>query len=253
MGNQAGATVNDPVAIVLAAGEGRRMRSDLPKVLHTACGRTLVDYVFDAARGAGVRRLVVVVGHKADEVRTALSGHADVEFALQSQQLGTGHAVSMCCDLLADHVGPVVVLNGDMPLIRDKSIRALLDFQRAEQAACVIGTARTEANRGLGRIVRDGAGEFQRIVEEVDATPAEAAILEINSGCYVFDSTRLWEALTKVAPNNRQGQYYLTDCAAILLADGRRVVAQPCLEISEVLGVNSPEQLADVEAVLTGT
>ncbi len=228
------------------------MRSDLPKVLHIACGRTLVDHVLDAARAAGVCRLVVVVGHKADEVRTALSGHADVEFALQSEQLGTGHAVAMCRDCLAEHAGPVVVLNGDTPLIRGESIRTLLDIQRTEQAACVIGTARTEANQGLGRIVRNETGEFERIVEEVDATPEEVAIREINTGCYAFDGIRLWDALARVAPNNRQGQYYLTDCAAILLADGQRVVASATLEIFEALGVNSPGQLADVEAALSG-
>ena len=245
--------MNSPVAIVLAAGEGRRMQSDLPKVLHTARGRRLVDWVLDAARAAGVTRMVVVVGHKADEVRAALSDQPDVSFALQAEQLGTGHAVSMCRDALSDHHGPIVVLNGDMPLIRGESIEALLDAQRQKSAACVVGTARTEANVGLGRIVRDERGEFVRIVEEIDATPEEAAIEEINTGLYAFDGPRLWDALSRVEPNNQQGQFYLTDCAEILLSDGRRVIASCSLDIKEAMGVNTPEQLAEVEASLSGT
>ena len=244
--------VSSPVAIVLAAGEGRRMQSDLPKVLHTAGGRRLVDWVLDAARAAGVGRLVVVVGHKSEEVRAALSDQHDVSFALQAEQLGTGHAVSMCRDGLADHDGPVVVLNGDMPLIRGGSIRALLDAQRQESAACVVGTARTEANVGLGRIIRDQGGEFVRIVEEVDATPEEAAIEEINTGLYAFDGPRLWDALCRVETNNQQAQIYLTDCAEILLSDGCRVIASCSLDIREAMGVNTLEQLDEVEASLSG-
>ena len=242
-----------PVAIVLAAGEGRRMNSDLPKVLHVAAGRPLVGWVLDAARDAGIGRLVVVVGHKANQVQAALSEQADVSFAVQSEQLGTGHAVLMCRDVLSDHDGPIVVLNGDMPLIRSESIRSLLDAQRDESAACVVGTARTESNAGLGRIVRDERGEFLRIVEEVDATQEEAAIEEINTGLYAFDGTLLWQALSRVEPNNRQGQYYLTDCAEILMAEGHRVVASCSLDINEAMGVNTPEQLAEVETALSRT
>ena len=242
-----------PVAIVLAAGEGRRMNSDLPKVLHVAAGRPLVGWVLDAARDAGIGRLVVVVGHKANQVQAALSEQADVSFAVQSEQLGTGHAVLMCRDVLSDHDGPIVVLNGDMPLIRSESIRSLLDAQRDESAACVVGTARTESNAGLGRIVRDERGEFLRIVEEVDATQEEAAIEEINTGLYAFDGTLLWQALSRVEPNNRQGQYYLTDCAEILMAEGHRVVASCSLDITEAMGVNTPEQLAEVETALSRT
>ena len=226
------------------------MDSDLPKVLHSAAGRPLVEWVLDAARVAGIGRLVVVVGHKAQQVRDALSGHGDVSFAMQSEQLGTGHAVMMCQDVLKDHDGSIAILNGDMPLIRGESIRSLLDARRAESAACVVGTARTQSNAGLGRIVRDEAGEFLRIVEEVDATPAEAAIEEINTGLYAFDGPLLWESLSRVEPNNRQGQYYLTDCAQILLSEGHRVVASCSLEISEAMGVNTLDQLSEVDAAL---
>ncbi|MBW3538878.1 MAG: NTP transferase domain-containing protein [Planctomycetes bacterium] len=239
-------TTAPPVAVVLAAGKGTRMKSARPKVLHEVLGRPLVEYVLDAARAAGAARVVVVVGHGADEVRDALSKHRDVSFVLQSQQLGTGHAVMVCRDELAGHTGPVLVLSGDTPLVRGETLAGLLAEQRRAGAACVIGTAVTEANRGLGRIVRDAAGHFVRIVEERDAAPEEAAIREINTGCYAFDGPALLWALERLRPENVQAEYYLTDCPAILLADGRSVVAAPLFDIREAMGVNTPEQLAEV-------
>jgi len=244
--------VDGPVAIVLAAGEGRRMQSDLPKVLHEACGRPLVDFVLDSARDAGADRLLVVVGYQAPVVQQKLKSRGDVEFALQAEQLGTGHAVMICRESLAEHQGPVLVLNGDMPLIRARSLARLLAVQQEQAAACVVGTARTEANAGLGRIVRDEEGGFERIVEEADATPEEAKIEEINTGCFVFDGQKLWEALDQLRPNNRQGQFYLTDCAEILRESGHIVVASCTFEIEEAMGVNTPEQLSAVEAALSG-
>lgn len=238
------------VAVILAAGKSKRMQSDTPKVLHPACGRPIVEYVLDAARQAGCTRLVVVVGHQADVVRAALAHHADVEFALQAEQLGTGHAVMMAREQLADHQGPVLVLTGDTPLLRAKSLRGLLDEQRAHAAACVVGTARTAQNEGLGRIVRDAGGKFLRIVEQKDATPQEQAITEINTGCFAFDGPALFQALDQVRPNNVQSEYYLTDCAEILGAAGKNVRAACTFDIVEALGVNTPEQLAEVERVM---
>lgn len=240
----------DPVAIILAAGKGTRMKSELPKVMHTACGRPMVEHVLDAARSAGVKRLVVVVGYNADAVRDGLARHRDVEFAMQTEQKGTGHAVQMCADQLVDHDGPVLVLAGDTPLLRGESLAALLAELRDQQATCVIGTAITENNFGLGRVVRSSAGDFVRIVEQKDTTPEEAAIREINTGCYAFDSRWLFQSLTQIRPNNSQGEYYLTDVPAILNAAGQRVIAAPKLTIEEAMGVNTPDQLAEVEAVL---
>ena len=239
-----------PVAIILAAGKGTRMKSELPKVMHTACGRPMVEHVLDAARSAGVERLVVVVGYQAELVRDGLRRHRDVEFALQSEQKGTGHAVQMCAEQLANHDGPVLVLAGDTPLLRGESLAALLSELRHQHAACVIGTAITENNFGLGRVVRSSSGDFLRIVEQKDTTPEEAAIREINTGCYAFDGRLLFQALTQIRPNNSQGEYYLTDVPAILKAEGHRVIAAPKLTIEEALGVNTPEQLTEVEAVL---
>jgi bifunctional UDP-N-acetylglucosamine pyrophosphorylase/glucosamine-1-phosphate N-acetyltransferase len=239
-----------PVAVILAAGKSTRMQSELPKVLHEICGRPMIEYILDTARAAGAKRLVVVVGHKADVVRQALSRHRDVEFALQSEQKGTGHAVMMCRDNLAHHDGPVLVLAGDTPLLRSESLAALLAELRAKHAVCVVGTARTENNRGLGRIVRDSAGNFVRIVEEKDATPEEKQIQEINTGCFAFDRRALFEALDQLRPNNRQSEYYLTDCPAILMNSGQRVVATCKLDIREAMGVNTLEQLAEVQQEL---
>ena len=238
------------VAIVLAAGEGRRMRSPLPKVLHHAAGRSLVDWVLAAAAGAGVERTVVVVGHGGDEVRRALAGKSGLEFAVQPEQLGTGHAVLMCRDQLRDHHGGILVLNGDTPLVRADSLAALVAARDEADAACVIGTARTAANQGLGRVLRDDQGEFVRIVEEADATPEGATIEEINTGSYVFDGGRLWAVLDRLQPDNRQAQYYLTDCAAILRQDGHRVIAGCTMDAVEAMGVNTPEQLEAVERLL---
>ena len=228
------------------------MNSDLPKVLHRACGRTLVEYVLDAAAEAGARRLVVVIGHRAELVREALAGRTSVEFAVQERQLGTGDAVKAATGTLGTHDGPILVLNGDMPLIRGASLRKLLDEQRTRGAACVVGTATTEQNAGLGRIVRDASGGFLRIVEERDASPEEKQIREINTGCFAFAGPDLFAALQEIRPANQQAEYYLTDCAEILRRKGQPVVALPCFDIAEALGVNTPQQLADVELELKG-
>lgn len=239
-----------PAAVILAAGKSTRMKSELPKVLHPILGRPMIDYVLDAARSAGCEKIVVIVGHKAEEVKAALSHHPDVEFALQADQKGTGHAVMMSADNLAEHDGPVLVLAGDTPLLKGSSLSRLLEVQQQQNAACVVGTAITEANEGLGRIVRDTNGSFLRIVEQKDATPEEAAILEINTGCFAFDGRQLFKALNQVRPNNNQAEYYLTDCAEILLKDGETVLAETAFNIQEALGVNTQEQLAEVADIL---
>src|SRR5262245_43460749 len=238
------------VSVILAAGKSTRMKSALPKVLHEVCGRPMIEYVLDAAREAGVSRQVVIVGYEADQVKEALAGQRGVEFALQSEQKGTGHAVMMCRDNLRDHDGPVMVLTGDAPLMRSESLGALLDEFGAEQAACVIGTAGTEFNQGLGRSVRSPAGEFLKIGEHQDATPAELATTEIHVGCDVIDCLSLVEALAEIKPNHQQKEYYLTDCAAILKAKGKRVVASKKLDIVEALGVNTRAELAKVHGAV---
>ncbi len=246
-----------PVAVILAAGKSTRMKSEVPKVLHPVCGRLMIEYVLDAARAAGVEKLIVVVGHKADMVRAALSHHSDVVFAEQTEQKGTGHAVMMCESHLAGHDGSVLILAGDTPLLQGSSLKALLDSQSSQGAACVIGAADTKNNDGLGRVVRNAAGEFQCIVEQKDASEDQKKITEINTGCYAFSTPLLLSALRKVKPNNSQSEYYLTDCPRILMDDGHKVAATCSLTIEEALGVNTRVQLSEVHAsiqarILTG-
>jgi len=236
-----------PIAVVLAAGKSTRMKSDVPKVLHLVCGRLMIEYVLDAARAAGAAKLVVVVGHKADLVRKSLAHHPDVTFAEQTEQKGTGHAVMMCESQLAGHEGSVLILAGDTPLLQGSSLKALLDAQASENAACVIGTAETSNNDGLGRVVRDASGAFQCIVEQKDATADQRLITEINTGCYAFNTPLLLQSLRKLQPNNVQSEYYLTDCPRILMDDGHKVAASCSLTIEEALGVNTRVQLSEVQ------
>ncbi len=238
--------MKNALAIVLAAGKSTRMKSALPKVVHEVCGRPMVDYVLEAARLAGVADIVAVIGYEAEHVRGVMSHHSDVTFALQTEQKGTGHAIQMCLPQLKEHAGPVLILAGDTPLLKASSLRSLLETQAEQKAGCVIGTAFTSQNKGLGRIVRGTDGKFERIVEEKDATDEQKKIEEINTGCYAFDGPALVSALGKLTPNNAQGEYYLTDCPALIQAMGHPVVATPSFTITEALGVNTRVQLAEV-------
>ncbi len=214
-----------PVAIILAAGHGKRMKSGRAKVLHEVCGRPMIRYVVEAARGAGAKTIVVVVGYGADQVRACLETEPDVHFATQERQLGTGDAVRVCRPLLADYRGPAMVLVGDEPLLRPQPLSDLLARQHEDRDACLLGTAVLPDPTGFGRILRDSAGRFLRIVEERDCTPEEKAIREVNPSCYVFDLPGLWEVLDRLDTRNAQGEYYLTDAPALLQSLGRKVVA----------------------------
>jgi len=235
------------MAIVLAAGKGTRMRSELPKVLVPVCGRPMVRYVVEALQVAGVSRLVVVVGYRADLVRAELQDVPGIEFVDQSEQLGTGHAVMMCREQLAAHRGPVVVVAGDSPMLQAESVATLLKEFRARGAACLVGTVRRDDPHGYGRIVRDSAGQFAGIVEEKDATPDQKAIHEINVSTYVFDAQQLLWALDQLRADNSQREYYITDCPGVLLAAGKLVAALDVLKPREALSINSVEELASVE------
>lgn len=239
-----------PIAIVLAAGKGTRMKSNLPKVLCQANGRPLVEYVLDALRAAGVEKIIVVVGYKAEEVKRQLAGYDNIEYALQSEQRGTGHAVMMCTDNMKDHKGAVVVVAGDSPMLQSTSIKALLDDFTANQPGCILGTLIHQNPTGLGRIVRDDAGKFTGIVEEKDATDDQRKINEVNMSTYVFDGQKLLGALGRLTDENSQGEYYITDVPTILMSDNEDVRALPVLKPIEALSVNTVEHLADVEAAM---
>ncbi|MFZ9089902.1 MAG: NTP transferase domain-containing protein, partial [Planctomycetaceae bacterium] len=238
------------MAVILAAGKSTRMKSDLPKVLHPICGRPMIEYVLDSARAAGAQKLIVIVGHRADLVQAALQHHSDVVFAHQTEQKGTGHAVMMAESHLQNVEGDVLVLAGDTPLLKGDSLRALLELRSSQQAACVIGTADTPNNHGLGRVVRNDNGAFAAIVEQKDASPEQQAITEINTGCYAFDTQLMLRALKQLQPNNSQAEYYLTDAPSILQADGHRVEACCSLTLDEALGVNTRVQLAEARTAI---
>jgi bifunctional UDP-N-acetylglucosamine pyrophosphorylase/glucosamine-1-phosphate N-acetyltransferase/UDP-N-acetylglucosamine pyrophosphorylase len=243
----------------MAAGRGTRMGGDLPKVLFEAAGKTLVRWVLDALEAAGVTDRIVVVGYRAELVETSLAGLPGVSFALQKQQRGTGDAVAAAASLIADrlrerpddHRTPVVIVCGDSPMLRPESVTGLLRRFAELQAACLLGTAITTDPRGLGRIVRDAHGRFVGIVEEKDATAEQRSIHEVNMSTYVFEARALLHALSQLNNANAAGEYYITDCPGMLLAEGQPVDAVNCLDQSETLSVNTPEQLAAVAAALT--
>ncbi|MHB8974755.1 MAG: NTP transferase domain-containing protein [Pirellulaceae bacterium] len=238
------------LAIILAAGKGTRMKSDLPKVLCPVRGRPMVEFVLDVLRQAGVDHLLVVVGYRSDLVRETLRHHADVEFVEQTEQLGTGHAVKMCRTQLAHHDGPVLIVTGDSPLTQVTSLATLFRDFETDRPACVLGTIHKENPSGLGRIVRDAHGAFAGIVEEKDATESQLAGTEVNMSTYVFDAPKLVRALDLLQNTNRQKEYYLTDCPGILKAGGETVRALPVLQPCEALSINTVSDLAVVEAAM---
>jgi bifunctional UDP-N-acetylglucosamine pyrophosphorylase/glucosamine-1-phosphate N-acetyltransferase/UDP-N-acetylglucosamine pyrophosphorylase len=234
-------------AILLAAGKGTRMDSDLPKVLVSACGRPLVDYVLDAVNQAGVRDTIVVVGYAAKLVREALANRDHVTFCDQTEQLGTGHAVQVCRAELEGFDGGVLVLTGDSPLTQVDSLNHLIELFQTEQPVCVMGTLRTDDPTGLGRIVRDENGRFQAIVEDKDATAEQKRINEVNMSTYLFDCQALLTALDSLSNDNQQGEYYITDCPGILKAAGQDVRALAVLKPCEALSINTVGDLKIVE------
>ena len=234
----------------MAAGKGTRMESDLPKVLFPVCGRPMVEYVLDALKEAGVDRIVVIVGYRADLVREALGNRPGIEFVEQTEQLGTGHAVMVCREVLKDHEGLVFVIAGDAPMIQSDSVQALLDDFDREPAACILGTAHKDAPFGLGRIVRSEAGEFTGIVEERDATEEQKQITEVNMSYYVFRCPDLLSALEDIRPDNSQGEYYITDVPGVLLDQEKPVRALQVLKPCEVLSINTVKELQIVELAM---
>jgi bifunctional UDP-N-acetylglucosamine pyrophosphorylase / glucosamine-1-phosphate N-acetyltransferase len=240
--------MHDAVAVVLGAGMGTRMKSDLPKVLCPVLGRPMIEFVLDALSASGASRVIAVVGYRADDVRNALAARTNVEYAVQAERLGTGHAVKMARERLLGHEGPTIVVAGDSPMIQAGSVRKLLDHFREHRPACLLGTLHKPTPAGLGRIVRDAAGEFQGIVEDRDATEEQRRITEVNMSTYIFDNRELLHALDLLKNENRQKEYYLTDCPGILKGEGKRVQALPVLQPCEALSINTAEELAQVEA-----
>ncbi len=234
-------------AVILAAGKGTRMTGDLPKVLHAVAGKPMVAWVIDAVRKAGADRVILVIGHGAEEVRNRITG---VEFVTQEPQLGTGHAAICCNQALEDFNGDVLILGGDGPLLRAATINAMMNRHKETDAAATLATSTIPDPTGYGRIVRDGNGQFAAIVEHRNATPEQLEIHEIYPSYAVFDKTLLFNELDALAPNALSGEYYLTEIPAMLREDGHRVEVVDAVPPEDVLSINTPEQLAEVESIL---
>ncbi len=235
-------------AVILAAGKGTRMKSDLPKVLHKISGRPLLDHVLDTSAAAGIDRMVVVVGHMASLVEETCHREG-IEFILQEPQLGTGHAVQMAVPALREG-GFCVVLAGDVPLLRINTLKRLVQGTVESEAAAVVLTCVVDDATSYGRIIKDEDGKICKIVEAVDATLDELAVGEYNTGVFCFRTERLIEALDNLTTDNQQGEYYLTDTVAWLVDQGHRVEAVMTKDPDEVVGINTVDELAAAAELL---
>jgi len=242
--------MSDLHIVILAAGKGTRMKSALPKVVHSLAGRPIIEHVLSTARGLKAASTVLVVGHEAEQVRSALAAYPALHFVVQSPQLGTGHALLQTEPLLGARAGTVLLLYGDVPLLRTSTLEQVLERHQVARAAATVLTAERDDPDGYGRIVRDEAGRIARIVEERDASTEERAIREINSGIYAFSLEHLFEALRGLATDNAQGEYYLTDLVAAYRHRGLTVETLKLDDDAELRGVNSRVDLADLTRVM---
>ncbi len=232
-------------ALVLAAGQGKRIKSDLPKVLHKVCGKEMVKHVIDSIRKSGIDDVNVIVGKGAELVKERTSDR-NVSYSLQEEQLGTGHAVKCAEDFLKDKKGVVAVFAGDTPLIKQSTIEKLFNEHIENKNAATVLTSMVEDPTGYGRIVRDSNNEVLKIVEHKDCNEEELKIKEMNTAIYCFDIELLVSSLSKINNNNNQGEYYLTDVIEILKSEGKKIGAV-ITEFEETIGVNSRVQLAEAE------
>jgi bifunctional UDP-N-acetylglucosamine pyrophosphorylase/glucosamine-1-phosphate N-acetyltransferase len=236
--------------VILAAGQGTRMKSRMAKVLHRAGGKPLIEHALDAAFGiAPPSRVFVVVGHQAEEVRAAVERRG-ARTILQAEQLGTGHAV-LCGEAeLAGLAERLVVFYGDCPLIRDATLRDLVNLQTQSASTCALATTDLSDPTGYGRVLRDGSGDVSAIVEQKAATPEQLAVREINAGVYSFDAGAFWKHIHELRPDNPAREYYLTDIVGIFIRSGLRVSALKIADAGELLGINNRVELAEADRIL---
>lgn len=240
--------MSNRMAIVLAAGKGTRMKSSLYKVLHPVCGLPMVEHVIRSVKQSGVEQIVTIVGHGAEKVQEVLGDSS--EYALQAEQLGTGHAVLQAKDLLASQEGTTLVICGDTPLLTGETLQQLFETHETTGAKATILTAVAEDSTGYGRIVRSANSEVAKIVEQKDASEAELEIKEINTGTYVFDNQALFVALASVKNDNAQGEYYLPDVIELFKADGDIVSAHIMDDMDEAIGVNDRVALSQAQQTM---
>lgn len=235
-------------AIILAAGEGKRMKSSTPKILHKVCGREMVNIVIDVIKKAEINDINVIIGRGADAVKEATK-EREVTYSLQDKQLGTGHAVMCAREFLDGKKGTVAIFTGDAPLITEETVKKLLSFHEEGNYKATILTSIVDSPSGYGRVIREKSEEVLKIVEHKDCTEDELKVNEINAGMYCFDIENLLKSLDKLDNNNAQGEYYLTDVIGILKSNGEKVGALP-IPFEETMGVNSRVQLAEAEKVM---
>lgn len=237
----------DKCAVILAAGEGKRMKSEIPKVLHRVCGKEMVNHVIDTMRAAGIESVNVIVGKAAETVKEGTKSR-NVSYSLQEKQLGTGHAVMCAEDFLSSKRGIVAIFTGDAPLINENTVQRLLQFHEQNNCSAVILTSLVDNPKGYGRIIRSNDG-VDKIVEHKDCSEEELKVNEINAGMYCFDIESLLQSLKKLNNNNAQGEYYLTDVIGILKSEGKKVGAM-AVDFEETLGVNSRVELSQAEGIM---
>lgn len=240
--------MSEVTALILAAGKGTRMKSRLPKVLHKVCNKPMVERVLETAQAAGTKREVIIIGFGAEAVEDYFGNR--VEFVMQKEQNGTGHAVQQAKELLGATKGTILVLCGDTPLVKEDTLKALLLEHEATKASATVLTAHMPNPFGYGRIIRDAENRVVRIVEQKDGNEEELKVQEVNTGIYAFNSEKLWPCLTHLSSDNAQGELYLTDVIGILVNAGDTVSAYMTTDYDETLGVNSRVQLAEAEAIL---
>ncbi|MFZ5642749.1 MAG: bifunctional UDP-N-acetylglucosamine diphosphorylase/glucosamine-1-phosphate N-acetyltransferase GlmU [Bacillota bacterium] len=228
--------------VILAAGKGTRMKSDLPKVLHKVCGVPMICHVLKVASDIGSDNVIAVVGFGSDRVAEAIKGQGKV--VLQQEQLGTAHALHQAADSLKDFMGDILVLCGDTPLVSAQSLKKMVEEHRKSGAFATVLTTELDNPTGYGRVIRDSAGRMEKIVEQKDASPAELLVNEINTGIYCFKSDGLFQSLAQIKPDNAQGEYYLPDLIGLYVAQNKVVAAVPGADPVEIMGVNDRCQLA---------
>ncbi|MBL7960482.1 NTP transferase domain-containing protein [bacterium] len=240
------------VTVIMAAGKGTRMKSELAKVLHPLNGQPMIHYVIQLARDLGSDRVIAIIGHQKENVKETLKNEK-IEFVIQEPQLGTGHAVMQTEGLLKNYDGSVLVLSGDVPVLTFDTMKKMIALHIEQHADATVLTTRMPDPTGYGRVIRNADQSVQKIVEHKDASDVEKQITEINSGIYLFQSRDLFAALKKINSNNVQNEYYLPDALNVLIHGKKKVCAYVTEDYREISGINTIEQLKDAEAILNSS
>ena len=235
--------MENTAVVIMAGGKGKRMKSDLPKVLHEIAGRPILNYIFDTINQLNLKKTIMIVGYQGEKVRELIG--SDIEYAEQSEQLGTAHAVLQSKKLLELFTGNILILSGDVPFLKANTLRKFLRYHQKNKYSCSLISAILENPRGYGRVIRNKKGEIREIIEEADLNGNEKEIKEVNAGIYCFEKNKLFQILEKITPNNKQNEYYLTDAVKILLEEGLKVGNIILEDHTEMSGINTRMDLVE--------